>query len=216
MNNLEIIPENAEQLIKEIEQAFFDIPFENSDFQTENFVIASQITPERAYRAIGLRIHSKLQALIEAQYTQALAEIDIKELEEKNQDSSINQWDRMRNQLKIQKMLSGRSWGDKLISDAIHELTVLYRHFRSLPRYTRDQFESGEAQHFRERLHRQIQGITGAQESLANMEIDAHSLNKYEELTQTVDLDRAKTLALNNFIATPVTQSLTPTQDKQS
>ena len=37
--------DNASDVIKEIEDAFWNIPFENSAFQTENFVLAAQITP---------------------------------------------------------------------------------------------------------------------------------------------------------------------------
>ena len=51
-------------VLKELEEAFYDIPFENSDFQNKMFVVADQLTPARAYRAIGLRMFAKISQLI--------------------------------------------------------------------------------------------------------------------------------------------------------
>ncbi len=65
------------EIIKEIEDAFYDIPFENSAFQNEYFVLQGQYTPARAYRAIGLRMSSKLQAINELKYGRQLEEINI-------------------------------------------------------------------------------------------------------------------------------------------
>ena len=87
---------NADDVINEINEAFFDIPFENSEFQTENFVIAASITPERAYRAIGLRLQSRLRALQEAKFGAAKEDIDIEELEAKIADPNTNNFDRRR------------------------------------------------------------------------------------------------------------------------
>ena len=77
--DLMISEETVHDVITEIQDAFYDIPFENSKFQTENFVLNNQITPARAYRALGLRINAKLRALTEAKYSKMRAEIDIEE-----------------------------------------------------------------------------------------------------------------------------------------
>lgn len=173
--------DNTQDVISELEKAFFDIPFENSDFQTEAFVIAAQITPERAYRAIGLRMHSKLQALQEAKFARQLEEIDIEELQAKIEDPSTSSFDRRRHQIEINKKLSGRAWSDKLINDAIHELNILYGHFKALPKYSREDFERGERRHFEQRLLRQVNGQAGAAESLLNMSLDSAFLNLFEQ-----------------------------------
>ena len=73
--------DNAAEVIREIEDAFWNIPFENSAFQTENFVLAAQITPERAYRAIGLRMHKKLIVVQEAIIGQEKAKIELEQLQ---------------------------------------------------------------------------------------------------------------------------------------
>jgi hypothetical protein len=168
MSNL-ITQENTESVIKEIEEAFFDIPFENSQFQTENFVINAQLTPERAYRAIGLRMNNRLRALREAQFSRMKEDIDIDELRAKLSLSEYNKFDKRRFEVDIQQKLSNRAFTDKLINDAIAELNVLYHHFKRLPRFTRQQFEEAEHTYFEQSLTRQLKGIVGAAESLANM-----------------------------------------------
>lgn len=179
-------------VIKEIEDAFRDIPFENSTYQTENFVIASQITPERAYRAIGLRMSAKLRALKEAQYNRLREEIDIEELQHKINDPSTSIFDKRRAQIDINEKLDSRSFTDKLANDALEELNVLYNHFQRLPKFTREQFEQGEQTHFQLRLSRQAQGIQGAQESLLNMTQDIKQLSLFQDqhINNLLDNDR--------------------------
>lgn len=175
-----VTEENIKTVIQEIEDAFYDIPFENSAFQTESFVIAAQITPERAYRSIGLRMNAKLRALNEAKFGRMKEDIDIDELKEKLSDLNLNKWDRMRFEIDIQQKLSNRRFTDKLINDALAELNVLYGHFKALPKFTREQFEQGERRHFEQRLQRQISGISGARESLVNMVDDSRAISEFE------------------------------------
>lgn len=176
-----ITPENAEDIVGEIEQAFYDIPFENSAFQTESFVIASQITPERAYRAIGLRMHSKLSALREAQFGRMKEQVDLDEIDYKLSNPELDQFSRRREEIKKLEILSRRTWTDKLINDAVAELNILYKHFKTLPKYTREQFEQAEKIHFTQKLQRQVVGIEGAKEALINMNEDTLAIQKYEE-----------------------------------
>jgi hypothetical protein len=173
---VQVTTENIGDVLQEIDAAFYDIPFENSAFQNENFVIAAQMTPERAYRAIGLRMHSKIAALKEAKYGRLKEEIDIEELQAKIDNPDTNTYDRRRAQLDIQQKLDHHSFTDKLINDALSELNLLYKHFQAMPRYTREQFEQGERIHFEQKLTRQIQGLAGAHESLINMTQDVNTM----------------------------------------
>ena len=175
-----ISTDNAADVIKEVQDAFWDIPFDNSAFQTENFVIASQITPERAYRAIGLSLNKKLVALQEALINEEKTKVELEELQEKIDSPDYNRFDKRRFELKIQSIKVNEPFGKKLINDAIVDLNVLYKHFKSLPRYTRQQFEAGEKRHFLESLNRQSLGVSGAKESLINMFDDAHALENFE------------------------------------
>ena len=175
--------DNAANVIDEINARFYDIPFENSAFQTENFVIASQITPERAYRAIGLRLSSRLRALQEAQFGARKEEIDIEELQEKIDDPNTDKFERRRHQIDIETKLSNRTFTAKLINDAVTECNILYHHITKLPEFTREEFEAGEKQHFTLRLERAVANIQGASESLVNMRTDTPALLNYEEET---------------------------------
>ena len=177
----QVTVDNAKDVIAEIESAFYDIPFENSQFQTEAFVIAAQITPERAYRAIGLRMHAKLRALDEARFGMMKEQVDLDEIDHKLAHGDLNEFDRRRELIKREEILSRRSWTNKLINDAIAELNVLYKHFKNLPKFTREQFEAGERVHFEQRLNRAALGLEGAKESLINIKDDLPAIAKYEQ-----------------------------------
>ena len=66
------------------------------------------------------------------------------------------------------------------MNDALTELNILYSHFKSLPRYTRAQFELGEKTHFDVKLQRQAVGMVGAHEALANMNEDLPNMFEME------------------------------------
>jgi hypothetical protein len=126
-------------------------------------------------------MHSKLAALNEAKFSRMKEQVDLDEIDYKLQSGELNQFDRRREEIKKQQILSTRGWTDKLINDAISELNVLYKHFKSLPKYTREQFESGEKLHYEQKLNRQALGLEGAKESLINMNEDICAINQYEE-----------------------------------
>lgn len=178
--------EQVDDILKEVNDAFFDIPFENSQFQTEAFVIAAAITPGRAYRAIGLRMSNKIRALQEAKFTRLNNEIDIDEIDEKISNGSIDKYELRREGLKRERAVVEIRYTDKLINDAITELNVLYKHFKALPKFTRAQFEAGEKQHFTERLSRQHE-LSGDQQSMINLSEDMVSLIEFEEQTRDTD-----------------------------
>jgi hypothetical protein len=155
-------------VLSELTERFFDIPFENSDYQNKAFVLAAALTPGRAYRAIGLRMHSKIEALKEYQHNREMSQIDVEEKEAKIADPNTSEFDRRRLRLEIRKILDGCAWGDKLKNDALKDLNSMYRELQKFPRYTRETFEAEEKAHFTVRLNRQLTA-NGAQESLANM-----------------------------------------------
>lgn len=175
-----ISADNAATVIQEIQQAFHDIPFENSAFQTENFVIAGQITPERAYRAIGLRMHKKLIAVQEALIGKEKGEIEEEELREKIESPDYNRFEKRKFELELQKRQIYKPFSEKLLNDAIAELNILYKHFKALPKYTRAEFEAGERRHFIEDLNRKALGLDGAKSSLINMIDDVAAIEKFE------------------------------------
>lgn len=175
-----ITTDNAHDVIKEVQDAFYDIPFENSAFQTENFVIAGQITPERAYRAIGLRMNKKLIAVQEAHISKEMQIVEEEELQAKIDSPDYNNFEKRKFELELKKKQIYKPFNEKLLNDAIKELNVLYKHFKALPKYTREEFEAGEKRHFLEDLNRQAIGLAGAKSSLINMFDDIASIEKFE------------------------------------
>jgi hypothetical protein len=188
-------------LLKEISDAFFDIPFENSTFQLENFVIAAQMTPERAFRAIGLRLHKKLISVQETLICFKLQEIKDQELLERISKCPAESLKKRRLELEYEKSQISRNFDMKLLNDAITELDVLYKHFKALPKYTREQFEAGEELYFLESLKRQSHNLSGAEISLINMKHDIQGIENFQKNIEKISsqLDNLSLSDLRNL-----------------
>ncbi len=193
LNNIE---SELHKVLAEIQNAYYDIPFDNTAFQTENFVIAAQITPQRAYRSIGLQMLNKINALMQNQANEELQKIREDEINWKLQNEDMTEFDRRRLQLELKTMSSNIVWAKKLKNDSIQELNLLYGHFKSLPKYTRAQFEFAEKEYFEQSLHRQVQQITGATESLINMSEDIKALKNFEDALKEIPLEKLQDTAL--------------------
>lgn len=168
---------DVESIVSELQDAFYDIPFENSNFQNLCFVVGSQVTPARAYRALGLKITNKIQALREAKYALLKEDIDIDELRHTIENSQ-DIYARRRAELDLAHKLENRPFTMKLINDAVAEVAYMYSMFKLMPKYTREEFENEEQKHFKLRLDRQDNGIVGHLESKLNMEHDVSNLIK--------------------------------------
>lgn len=175
MKNLVIIEENKiNDVLNEIQEAYLDIPFENSIFQTKNFIIKWSITPERAFRNIWLRMRNRINALKASKSSSNKSDLEI--------ERKIRKIDRMNKdkpedydidvkilQIEIDDILENKNDWKKLIKDAIHELSYLYWIFKWLPKFTREEFENAEEQYFLKSLTNQISGIVWAKESINNI-----------------------------------------------
>lgn len=170
MNDV-ISVDNIGDVLQRLETAFFDIPFENSDFQNRAFVVAAQQTPGRAYRAIGLRMFTKVRAVKDYLIQKERTQIDVEEKQAKIAAPDTSEFDKRRLRLDILQIQDSESWNAKLLNDAVRELNCLYAEFVALPPYTRVQFEAEEASHFQQRLTRALTS-GGAAESLLNMNRD--------------------------------------------
>lgn len=182
MNNIEQYNLSKLNEIKnEIDTAYYDIPFGNTDFQSENFVIAAAITPARAYRIIGLQLRDVLNNLTECKYKEKLKKIEIEELKEKINDPSISKFERQKKEIELERLMENDLWDKKLVSDAIRQFELFYKHFKAMPRYTREQFEEGERLYFEQTQMRNVVGLIGAKESLVNMNEDILTIQKFEQ-----------------------------------
>ncbi len=161
--------EDTGKVIKDIEERFWDIPFENSDFQNQNFVVNAQITPGRAYRAMGLRLHSKLRAVKEYKFGLQLREVDIDEYQATIDDPDASSFDKRRAEIEINKLIDAQTWEEKLLNDALREITCLYQELQKYPKYSREQFEAEERKHYELLADQRLNSPTEDHVMLANM-----------------------------------------------
>jgi hypothetical protein len=187
-NPIITVEEATGGVLEELEDAFFDIPFENSDFQNRVFVVAAQQTPARAYRAVGLRMFAKIRAVKEYKFAQEKLAIDIEEREAKIADPETDRFECRRLILENVKAADDRKWGEKLLNDALRELNCLYVEFKKLPKYRREEFEAEEQVHFMARMERQLKA-PGPHESIANMLVDVPEWDKRIEQAITAMLE---------------------------
>lgn len=186
MTNLMKI-ESTDQIpnvLEELEAAFFDIPFENSDFQNKMFVVADQLTPGRAYRAIGLRMFSKIRAVKEYMFGVEEQQIEMDEIDHKLGSSAIDEFEKRRLELQKRKIIDAKSWSTKLLNDALREMNCLYGEFTKLPKFTREQFEMEEQKHFEQSLTKQL-NYAGPKSALLNFQNDYEQL---EKMTSQINL----------------------------
>ena len=138
----------TDKILKDLEERFFNIPFENSDFQNRHFLIAAQHTPARAYRAIGLRMFAKIRAIEELKYGRQREDVDIDEWQSIIDSDNSSSFAKRRVAIDIEQKLKARNFTDKLLNDAICELNLLQSELEKLPKYTREEFELEEQHHF--------------------------------------------------------------------
>ena len=185
------------KVIKDIEDSYFDIPFGNTGYQTKAFVIAAGITPERSYRAIGLQMLSLLNSLRSNIIDRQIYNIRLTQKKESLNDPSLNSYDREVIELEILRDSSGENYNRKMLNDSLHELNILYDEFKKLPKFTREQFELGEENYFKQSLERQARGITGAVEGIINMSEDMPALEQYRDKVNS--LESIDTATLNDL-----------------
>jgi hypothetical protein len=194
---------NVESILNEVETAFYDIPFGNSAFQTKAFVIAASITPERAYRTIGLQLTSLLRSIRNNLIGKQIAQIKLEQKKEKLNDPTLDKFDKQILELEILSQSAENIGVNKSANDALNEFNVLYTEFKKLPKFTREQFEYAEMNYYTQSLTRQANQMDGAQQSIVNMFEDLPALNVYtEQIKSTENLDMETLtnlrLAMNN------------------
>lgn len=160
-----------------------DIPLGSSEYQNITLLQNAQLTPCRAYRTLLLKLKSKIDALDmarighkNAELQVELLEIDIKELSMVIDGSKIYVNDKRKieieieqKKLEIEKITIERKNQEKLIKDGIVEVMSLYNAVSKYPKYTREQFEAEEPNHWRLELNKQLLGIVGEKASLLAM-----------------------------------------------
>jgi hypothetical protein len=182
--------DSIQNILSEVEDAFFDIPFGNSAFQTKAFVVAASITPERAYRTIGLQLMSILRSLRTNLISKQIAEIKLEQKKEKINDPSLDKYEKRILELEVLEDSTTYKSVEKSVNDTFNEFKVLYTEFKKLPKFTREQFENGEMNYYTQSLTRQAHQLDGAVQSIVNIFEDMPALNHYsEQIKQIENLD---------------------------
>lgn len=135
---------------REMLKHMYDIPFENSHAQTDS-VIDGSLTPERAYRNLGLRFLSRWHDLKACSIKRRMAANKVKQLERKLTEAPVDPVATLSDlemediQLQIEEIRSGWDYEDKLAHDCKAELMHIMKRMHQLPCYDRESFEKSEA-----------------------------------------------------------------------
>lgn len=170
---------NIEQIVL---KAMNEIPFENSNAQTDS-IINSALTPERAYRQLGIRFMKRWNDLKICSIERRKSEIKVKRMEKELAETS-DELDKEELQLEIEKIKTSWPYEDKLAGDCKAELLHIVKRLKQLPCYDRKMFEEAEKQ-WLEMKHNNIQ----FQNVISLME-DGHLLNgrrKFEIETNSIN-----------------------------
>lgn len=195
------------ELISKLEEQFYDIPFGNSGYQIQQFVLNEQITPGRAYRAIGLNMLSLIDTLKLNGYKKQRADIKLKYREKELNTLDPDTVEAELLALKIARDKEANNSLNKLINDAVTELNVYYKELKKYPEYSRKRFEDEEALHFHLKLNRQLETEdNGAIASLMNIKIDSitleHMLKNTEYLVKLQEGLKETTLSKADILDT--------------
>jgi hypothetical protein len=153
--------------------------------------MSAQLSPGRAYRALGLAMMNKIHAVEELRFSRRREAVDIDELTALLADESQTVYNKRRAQIDIEHKRHSTEYIDKLLNDAIVELNGMYHEFKKFPTYTREQFENEEQLHFESRLQLALESEgNGERISKALMTIS----NNFDELILEVSNDIAASL----------------------
>lgn len=126
-----------------------NVPFNNSVFQILQFS-RGQETPERTYRNCLLQLNQKLNALQECKFRRERTDIDIEEIEEELK--TADGFKRKRLEIDLREKQFQIENEKKLIEDAIIEVNTFRYILKSLPEFTREEFERAEPKYWKEKL----------------------------------------------------------------
>lgn len=137
-------------VLDELREAMENVPFGNSQFQIEKFIL-DEPSPERQYRKALLQINQKLAALDECKFRRQRLEIDLEEIDDRIAKSK-NKFEKQRLKIDKEEKELQLTKEVKLINDAIIEVETYYKVYSSLPKFTRKQFELSEYVYWERRL----------------------------------------------------------------
>lgn len=159
--------------MEEIKEKMWDIPFGQSLYQTEKFIMAQFKTNGRLLRQAALELNQRINTIQDQIITIERAKIDIEELRAKlDPDSHYyekNEFERRRLELDLKGKVTGSYLHEKLLHDCQKEFEYIYKVFKKLPKMTREEFEKEEEDFYIFHMEKQVKGLSGPHESLYQM-----------------------------------------------
>lgn len=182
----------VDQVEKELLEKCEDIPFGNSLYQDESFILNTSYTDARAVRNIGLTLSARVRALRELEFSMRKMGVDLREIEHKLK--SAHYFEKERLEIEREEKTSGMAYTQKLLKDALYEVEYLRAILAKLPKLTRAEFEGQEKAYFIESLSRQATNLPESVKSLEAMGVQPEQEYKFfnkqtlsERLGVTVD-----------------------------
>jgi hypothetical protein len=158
----------SEIIEKELLEKCEDIPFGNSLYQNENFILNSSYTTARALKNVGLALSARVRALKELEYGMETLKIELEEIEF-NIETTSNKFEARKLEIEKRKKQDGVQYTAKLLKDSLYEIEYFRKILSSLPKLTRAEFEEQEKEYFVETLTRQAIGLSEADKNLTAM-----------------------------------------------
>lgn len=136
-----------DELKKEYNDMFFDIPFENSQIQNIALVTAKEYSHARKYRALGLRMRAKMNAVSHLYFQKRREAVKVERL--KNIiETSDDKYEVELSKIDIEEIEASREDTKKLLNDALVEIETVMNAAKKLGSFDRISFEQQEAYHF--------------------------------------------------------------------
>lgn len=129
----------------------WDIPLSNSDVQNIFLIVADDFSEARKARGYLLKLMDRKQVLENMLFELKKQVIHLKRLK-KSLEGVDDELTKEEILLDIYKAERGLKSLQKLIYDCIREIYVLYEVAKKLPKYTREEFEKQEFEHFEKKL----------------------------------------------------------------
>jgi tetratricopeptide (TPR) repeat protein len=143
------------ELIAEFIERFKDIPFGQSAYQNEQFIIKNQLTDPRAYRSIGLELETRIKAYQKAFYQNQRNVIKIEQLKQKIELENCVLQKRLI-EIDITELEEERIFLGKHVADLFVEIEQFKSAMKNFPKITREQFERSEELYFTKSLKEQL------------------------------------------------------------
>ena len=126
-----------------------DIPFGYSVYQIKTLM--AKETPERQYRNAALQLRQKIIAMKDCEWRRKRFEIDIAEIQEKLLSKTDTfEGQRLQVDLEEKQFLLGNEI--KLIKDCLIEIAVYREILKTLPKFSRQDFEKAEPVYWKNRF----------------------------------------------------------------